>query len=694
MNPVQGGLLSATSAEEWIHDFDCDQAGQLTFTADANESDQSRSQTLTLTYTYGQGKSVEARITAVQDATTASEQYDFDLTLDIFTGTYYGDDFGSNGEHNWYIWISDKEFTPDGYAQNGGTYYLFDTYGPAPQAGTGIALPAGEYALGASGATAEMTFSSDYSKFMQVDDQGNTIHDAEFTKGRMVVSYEGETLLLEAFLTDLEGNTHHVVYNGPASYASDTIYEDIDLKATSCSATYMDSDGELMALLIEMSDMGSGSVTTPGTKLTLNAFMPVNDTREPVTGTYTVSDGGGSMTLQPGSSYYGIPEGSYAFYFKDSNNIQMGLIASGSMTITGGGDSYTVTCDLVTAEGCNVTASYTGSIALTDSSGETGDAVSTLTGDYTLDLDGATAEASFYGDYYGTGGGNWTISILPTTGPDGLLIDLVAGEGSFDGGITSGTYTAADNDYPAPGEYLRGMVCSDGGLGGTIYVGDFDSEGYVYAYAPAMSGNLDITNNGDGSYTLSFDFIDDRGYAWDGSWSGTISTADYSYYSASAMTRSLLRAPHSGYPGTRDSRIAQRNKERGRSPATGDLPLRFGPVRRHGSATGRNGTDRSAAVRQPKHGRSPYPVTAHPVTAPERALRAARGRGRAVRSGTSPARSRYPSGRSSGWRCRTSSGSRAGSGSGRPPRSTVWRWGCRSAAARPRIRLRWGYRSC
>ena len=219
----------------------------------------------------------------------------------------------------------------------------------------------------------------------------------------------------------------------------------------------------------------------------------------------------------------------------------MGLIASGSMTITGGGDSYTVTCDLVTAEGCNVTASYTGSIALTDSSGETGDAVSTLTGDYTLDLDGATAEASFYGDYYGTGGGNWTISILPTTGPDGLLIDLVAGEGSFDGGITSGTYTAADDDYPAPGEYLRGMVSSDGGLGGTIYVGDFDSEGYVYAYAPAMSGNLDITNNGDGSYTLSFDFVDDQGYAWDGSWSGTISTADYSYYSASAMTRSLLR---------------------------------------------------------------------------------------------------------------------------------------------------------
>lgn len=546
VNPVQGGLLSATSAEEWIHDFDCDQAGQLTFTADANESDQSRSQTLTLTYTYGQGKNVEARITAVQDATTASEQYDFDLTLDIFTGTYYGDDFGSNGEHNWYIWISDKEFTPDGYAQNGGTYYLFDTYGPAPEADAGIALPAGEYRLGASGATAEMTFSSDYSKFMQVDDQGNTIHDAEFTEGRMVVSYEGETLLLEAFLTDLEGNTHHVVYKGPASYASDTIYEDIDLKATSCSATYEGSDGELMELLIEMSDMASGSVTAPGTTLTLNAFMPVNDTGEPVAGTYTVSDGGGSMTLQPGSSYYGIPDGSYALYFKDDVSIQTGLIASGSMTITGGGDSYTVTCDLVTAEGCNVTASYTGSIALTDSSGETGDAVSTLTGDYTLDLDGATAEASFYGDYYGTGGGNWTISILPTTGPDGLLIDLVAGEGSFDGGITSGTYTAADNDYPAPGEYLRGMVSSDGGLGGTIYVGDFDSEGYVYAYAPAMSGNLDITNNGDGSYTLSFDFVDDRGYAWDGSWSGTISTADYSYYSASAMTRSLLRAPHIG----------------------------------------------------------------------------------------------------------------------------------------------------
>ena len=70
--------------------------------------------------------------------------------------------------------------------------------------------------------------------------------------------------------------------------------------------------------------------------------------------------------------------------------------------------------------------------------------LSTLTGDYTLDLTGAMAEATYYGDYYGTGGGNWMINIEPSgdTG-DALAVDFAVEGLDYSAGIPTGTYTAA-----------------------------------------------------------------------------------------------------------------------------------------------------------------------------------------------------------------------------------------------------------
>ena len=47
--------------------------------------------------------------------------------------------------------------------------------------------------------------------------------------------------------------------------------------------------------------------------------------------------------------------------------------------------------------------------------------------------------------------------------------------------------------------------------------------GYVNQFAPATEGDLVIVNNGDGTYQLTFSFLDDLGHTWDGTWSGTIS---------------------------------------------------------------------------------------------------------------------------------------------------------------------------
>lgn len=31
-----------------------------------------------------------------------------------------------------------------------------------------------------------------------------------------------------------------------------------------------------------------------------------------------------------------------------------------------------------------------------------------------------------------------------------------------------------------------------------------------------------MENHGDGTYTLSFEFVDDKGYTWDGEWTGNL----------------------------------------------------------------------------------------------------------------------------------------------------------------------------
>ena len=107
-------------------------------------------------------------------------EYDYEFEMTEFFAYYY-DDYGLNGEINYYTWISDLPFSDDGYTQVGGNYYLFDIFA-AP--GSGHAIPAGTYTLGEYGATDAGTFTSDYSKYLYQGD-GETIASVEafFTEG-------------------------------------------------------------------------------------------------------------------------------------------------------------------------------------------------------------------------------------------------------------------------------------------------------------------------------------------------------------------------------------------------------------------------------------------------------------------------------------------------------------------------------
>ncbi len=154
-NPVEDGYVSASCEADWIVDLDWETAGKVVVSAEKNDSGTSRSATLTVTYTWTGGEPVEDEVELVQPAGESGEDYDYEYEMNEFLAYFY-EAYGNDGEDNYYVWLSDRPFSEDGYAEVGGTYYLFDMYADP---GTGTTIPAGTYTLGADGETAAMTFS-------------------------------------------------------------------------------------------------------------------------------------------------------------------------------------------------------------------------------------------------------------------------------------------------------------------------------------------------------------------------------------------------------------------------------------------------------------------------------------------------------------------------------------------------------
>ena len=472
-----------------------------------------------------------------------SVEYDHELTATVFTGELY-DNMSNNGEANFYTFLSDRPFDSDGYADIAGTYYLFDIYAPASALET-EALPAGTYKLGEPDATEEMTFGIDYSCVYLPGEDGRYLTD-----GTLVVTVEGDTYTFDAVLTDETGATHHVTYTGPTEYSYspggggdeptyNAISEPVDIEASLAVATYASDANDVMTVTFQFTDMDvddEGYVIPPGAMFTVEAYLPYNEDGKLALGTYEVNNTYDEYSVSPGYDFYGYTLGSYAVKYQDATTYEVGYVSAGSMSITGSRDFdlYTIECDFTTIEGVSIKCRFEGNLTV---SGMPLPYYSTLTGDYTLNISGNPGIGSYYGDYYGTGGGNWMIDLAPSGTGDGMQIDLVAEGLDFSAGIPTGTYTASS--YPYPGEYAAGYM--DGYyLTGVWYYGYADDgagDVYISNMAPATSGDLNITNNGNDSYTISFEFLDDNGNTWDGTWEGTLALTDVTAggYSASSV---------------------------------------------------------------------------------------------------------------------------------------------------------------
>lgn len=534
VNPVEGGTISAEPTENWLGGFNYDTPGRIVFNVDENTADEDRSSIVTLTYTYDENESVTAQLNVIQAS------YDYVIDCTFMSGTYYGSQYGLNGEYNYYTILSDMEYN-DG-AMDGGSYYAFDLYTASAPENPDNPLPvAGTYVLGEQGATADMTFAPDHTQALRTSVDGEVVFDVGFTEGTLIISYDGGVMLAEASLTDETGMRHYLTYSGNPDYdnasggsgGETVLNQDIDMEASQGAAVYVSGEeGGLMEVQLTFTDMEVdffGYVVPPGSILNVDVFMHYDESGNIATGKYTLVGSDVSMpeamSIYPGEylDYMGVTMamGTYVTYIDESENVFEGLVVDGEMTVSGQPGSYAVTCTFTTAEGYSVECSYNGALEVTGFPGP----YSTLTDDYTLDLEGASGSAQFCGDYYGNGTGNWIVVL--ESAMDVVQLELITEEVDFNAGLTSAVYTpSVDPVNPAPGEYVTGYLDGDY-LMGTNYMETL--EGLIVGCAPAVSGNLSITNNGDDTYTISFAFTDDLGHVWDGEWTGILDFSNRSY---------------------------------------------------------------------------------------------------------------------------------------------------------------------
>ena len=449
---------------------------------------------------------------------------DVNLVAEFCQGEYYGTQWSTT--HNYWVTLSDIGFDEEGYALANGTYYQLDLYGleGVVDAEGYILIPAGTYTFDADDTMAEWTIGNYYSGYFKVDSTG-TAYAAKGTLegGNLVVTENGMTLT-----ATIGGVQHTVVYNGePKIYAGEnagggggqTPGGDAEFTAYHAYGMYYGDQytpGTADNFYFFLSDLGvdeDGYDYAGGTYYRFDIYAPITTDYTIAAGTYTL-DVNDTMECWTVSAYYS------AYYKWNADGTDYDAVDypdGGFITFNEDGSIYAEVHMMSSGETHKV--SFQGDIVIYDGTGgsgggggDYGDVISTLTGSHTVTLDHHTLVYEAYGDYYNIGLQNWAFMIMPNDGEgEYVQFDILAGADSTD---FAGTYTISDSygSYTSwPGEI------SNGYMGGSwLYSSDY------ITMAPFVDGSLYITNNNNGTYSVSFGVVDDAGNYIEGAWTGEV----------------------------------------------------------------------------------------------------------------------------------------------------------------------------
>lgn len=146
------------------------------------------------------------------------------------------------------------------------------------------------------------------------------------------------------------------------------------------------------------------------------------------------------------------------------------------------------------------------------------DSISNLTSDLEIDVSNCDVTLNSYGDYWLCGYCNWVVEFISKKGLTNgvyLVLDLLGTTLDTSSGFV-GTYTSAgfeDEEHRTPnfgpGVFVPGVRISDNGvyMQGSLYQRYDNGKGIEQA--PLHDGTITISDNGDGTYRILVDAIDD-----------------------------------------------------------------------------------------------------------------------------------------------------------------------------------------
>ena len=108
----------------------------------------------------------------------------------------------------------------EGWFSNDAVTYSIDLYSTAPDNIENPLPPAGEYNLTLEFDPPVMTFSYYLSQLIIPDGPTSSFED-----GTIIISYEGENMLLDGTFTDKYGYTHHITFNGPMQITNNSSWD-------------------------------------------------------------------------------------------------------------------------------------------------------------------------------------------------------------------------------------------------------------------------------------------------------------------------------------------------------------------------------------------------------------------------------------------------------------------------------------
>lgn len=486
-------------------------------------------------------------------------EYDYELEATVNADARWYGTRGTDDEHGdinrYYLVLSNKTLGDDNKTfQPDGIYYAFEFFGPAPKVTVTpesirtIRPVDGTYQTHTRSENGETVWLKDNfslwgAAYYSFDGQGRNDKELYLPEGRLTITtvdeYGTEYMLYDAVFIDQNGQAHHLTYKTrylgyrDSSQSAGALNNDLDLVPSIMNANYESLSGKTMKVnfYFQWDGTWSDDETEPYKDMVIgyiNAFMPYDKETGLQNGTYTVNaQSGEDFSIELGQlvSMGGVeyPLGSYAMYVDRRRGVHWAMFKEGTMTISGEGKTRNITAQFTTPEGYTIKLAWEGEIAV--------DAIpySTLESDIELDLEGATAVATYLGDPYRTDGSTWQIRINPAAGKkDGFQTCITSESAGFANGITSGEYICAvDPSSLWPYQYQMGVMTDV--LSGTWYLSDFDSDNIPHTFAPATGAENEyftITNNNDGSYTLDFLFNDGLDHTWKGSWTGVPKMVD------------------------------------------------------------------------------------------------------------------------------------------------------------------------